>query len=53
MSSSLPEVDGAVGEGMRLIVPEGTYEALTLAGVLWLVLKHRTWHFIQGDGFVD
>ena len=38
---------------MKLIVPEGEYEADTLLGLVWEVLKHRTWHLFQGHGWVD
>jgi len=38
---------------MKLIVDDGSYEAPTLLSLLWLVLKHRTRHFWNGDGWVD
>jgi hypothetical protein len=36
-----------------LTVPEGTYEADTLFGLLWLVIEHRVWHWRQGHGWID
>lgn len=38
---------------MRLITEAGAYEAPTLMSLLWEVLKHRTWHLLHGDGWVD
>ena len=38
---------------MKLIVDEGHYEAPTLLGILWLVVKHRTWHLCRGEGWSD
>ena len=38
---------------MKLIVPEGSYEGPTLFRLLVEVLKHRTWHLLRGDGWVD
>ena len=31
----------------------GTYEADTLIGLLYEVLKHRLHHLYNGDGFID
>lgn len=38
---------------MRLEVEEGFYEAPSLLGILWLVVKHRTCHFLRGEGWRD
>lgn len=38
---------------MKLIVDEGEYESPTLCGLIWLVVKHRFWHWRRGDGFTD
>jgi hypothetical protein len=37
----------------RLVVPEGSYEADSLVGLLWEIVSHRLWHFFQGDGWID
>lgn len=38
---------------MKLIVEAGEYEAPTLLGIVWLVLKHRFHHWNSGMGWVD
>ncbi len=44
---------GAARPSLRLLVGAGAYDADTLPGLLWGVLKHRTWHFCRGEGWVD
>ena len=44
------ESDGGM---MKLIVDAGSYEAPSLAGILWIVVKHRMWHFMRGEGWRD
>ena len=34
-------------------VADGSYEAPTLWGVLWLIIRHRAYHFMRGDGWRD
>jgi hypothetical protein len=36
-----------------LVAGAGVYEAGTLPGLLWAVLRHRLWHWWRGDGWVD
>ena len=43
----------AARQALKLTCEAGTYEAPTLMGILWLVIKHRTWHLLQGHGWVD
>jgi len=42
---------------MKLIVEAGSYEVtgyrFPLPRLLWLVLKHRAWHWLQGEGWND
>ena len=38
---------------MKLRVEGGEYEADTLPRLLWEVLRHRCWHLMNGDGWVD
>lgn len=33
-----------------ILTTASTYEAPTLARLLWAVLKHRAWHLVRGDG---
>jgi len=41
----------------KLVVPSGTYEVTGYRyPLLWLVVevvKHRTWHWLRGEGFHD
>lgn len=37
----------------KLRTPAGFYEADTIIGILWLVVKHRFWHWKNGDGWID
>lgn len=37
----------------RLVVSAGEYAADTLSGLVLEVLRHRTWHLLRGDGWVD
>lgn len=37
----------------KLLVGDGHYEHDTLSGLAWLIFKHRVWHFLRGDGWVD
>jgi len=43
------------GDSMKykLIVSAGYYESNNLLFLLVDVIKHRTWHLINGDGWVD
>ena len=34
-------------------VPAGTYEADSLIGLVWEVLKHRMWHLIKHNRWMD
>lgn len=34
-------------------VPEGTYEAKTMVGLVWEVCKHRTWHLFKHGKWMD
>jgi hypothetical protein len=36
-----------------LTVPEGAYAAPSLGSLIWLVLRHRCWHWWRGEGWVD
>ena len=36
-----------------LKTPAGSYQADSLASLLWLVLTHRAGHLLRGDGWVD
>jgi len=38
---------------MKLLVDEGSYEAPTLLGIIWSVIKHRAWHWRKGEGWRD
>ena len=38
---------------MKLTVDDGTYESETLAGLILEVLRHRFWHWRNGDGWRD
>jgi len=38
---------------VQLVTPAGTYEARSLWRLLVEVIKHRTWHLLRGDGWVD
>lgn len=38
---------------MRLTVSAGYYEAPDLLRLLWLVVKHRTEHWLRGEGWSD
>jgi len=37
----------------RLVVSAGEYYADTLPRLVLEVLRHRTWHLLRGDGWVD
>ena len=37
----------------KLTVASGHYEAATFGALVWEVLKHRTAHWLKGDGWVD
>ncbi len=34
-------------------VPEGTYEAESIWGLVWEVFKHRTWHLFKHGRWTD
>jgi hypothetical protein len=34
-------------------VPAGSYEARTITGLIWQVLKHRTWHLFKHGKWID
>lgn len=34
-------------------VPAGSYEARTITGLVWQVLKHRTWHLFKHGKWID
>lgn len=36
-----------------LHTPAGTYEAESFFRLVLEVLRHRTWHLLRGDGWVD
>jgi len=40
-------------EPFVLRCPAGEYSAPSLGRLLWEIVKHRTWHLLLGDGWVD
>ena len=36
-----------------LVVGAGIYEANSLSQLIWIVIKHRIGHFLNGEGFID
>tara|TARA_Y100000593_G_C4250044_1_gene306682 strand:+ start:83 stop:226 length:144 start_codon:yes stop_codon:yes gene_type:complete len=36
-----------------LVVGAGIYEADSLSQLIWIVIKHRIGHFLNGEGFID
>ena len=36
-----------------LLTPNGTYEARSIARLLWLVVSHRLHHLVRGEGWID
>ena len=52
----VPDVDARgvpVTARYRLVVADGEYAADTLPRLVLEVLRHRTWHLLHGDGWVD
>ena len=38
---------------IRYDVPAGSYESNSLFGLVWEVLKHRTWHLFKHGRWMD
>jgi len=37
----------------KLETPAGPYEAESFGTLVWMVLKHRTWHWLRREGWRD
>ena len=43
----------AAVSSFTLLTPNGTYEAGSIAKLLWLVVSHRLHHLVRGEGWID
>jgi len=41
------------GSYYTLLIPAGVYQTDNLLSLVFAILKHRTWHLLCGDGWVD
>ena len=53
LRAALAEAPTVKISSFTLLTPNGTYEAGSIAKLLWLVVSHRLHHLVRGEGWID
>ena len=53
LRAALAEAPTVKISSFTLLTPGGTYEAGSIAKLLWLVVSHRLHHLVRGEGWID
>lgn len=53
LTRALAEAPTVKISSFTLLTPNGTYEAGSIAKLLWLVVSHRLRHLVRGEGWID